>query len=352
MNPEHAAAAGAEGSGYTIVENASLQGRNTFRVAARANLLIDVRKPQALDELIGYGALKSGEVFVLGEGSNVLFTRDWPGVVVSIAALGIQVSEDDGDVALVRVEAGENWNDFVRWSLAKGFVGLENLVLIPGSVGAAPIQNIGAYGAEVREFVHAVEAFDRNARKRVRLTNADCGFGYRDSVFKREPGRYIITAVEFRLSHRRELRLDYHGVTDELAAIGATDPNARQVAEAIARIRTRKLPNPALIGNAGSFFKNVFVSPDTAATLRRGYPNLPTFAASDKRVKIPAAWLIEALNFKGLREGDAGVSNQHALVLVNHGSASGAQIWALAQRIQTAVERAFGVRLEPEPIVI
>jgi UDP-N-acetylmuramate dehydrogenase len=344
-------AAIAQGDGYTIVERASLQGRNTFHVPARAELLIDVRKPAALAELFGYAMLHEQPLLVLGEGSNVLFTRDWPGVVLAIAAHGICVLDDRGDSAIVRVEAGENWNEFVRWSVGHGFAGLENLVLIPGTVGAAPIQNIGAYGVEVREFVTRVEAWDRQARRLLYLSNVDCTFGYRDSVFKRQRDRYVVTAVEFELPRRRELRLGYAGVAEELAALGVVEPTPATVAEAIARIRTRKLPNPALIGNAGSFFKNPLVDADTASRLLSECPALPAWPAADGSVKLSAAWLIEACGYKGIREGDAGLSAQHALVLVNHGHASGAQLWALAERVQAGVRERFKISLEPEPLI-
>ena len=351
MSEYRVGAAIAAGDGYTIVENASLQGRNTFRVPARAAMLIDVRKPDAFGELFGYAMLRTQPLLVLGEGSNVLFTRDWPGVVVAVAALGIRVVQDEGEHARIRVEAGESWNDFVRWSLGRGYTGLENLVLIPGTVGAAPIQNIGAYGTEVREFIAAVEAWDRHADRLVTLTNAQCAFNYRDSLFKRERDRYVVTAVEFELPRTRALRIDYAGVREELAAMGVAEPSAPAVAEAIARIRTRKLPNPALLGNAGSFFKNPLVDANTADALLAAHPGLPAWPAGD-RSKLSAAWLIEACGFKGLREGDAGISAQHALVLVNHGDASGAHLWALAERVRATVSERFGVELEPEPIVI
>lgn len=352
MNDYRIGAAIAEGDGYTIVENASLQGRNTFRVPARAAMLIDVRKPAALGELFGYASLKTQAPLVLGEGSNILFTRDWPGVVLSIAARGIAVQDDDGERARIRVEAGENWNDLVRWSLGHGFRGLENLVLIPGTVGAAPIQNIGAYGVEVREFIVAVEAWDRDATRLVRIANADCAFAYRDSLFKRERDRYVVTAVEFELSRSGELRIDYAGIDTELAAMGIAAPTAPTVAEAIARIRTRKLPNPALLGNAGSFFKNPIVDAALADTLQRQYPPLPNWPVGDARRKLSAAWLIEACGLKGLREGDAAVSDRHALVLVNHGAATGAQVFALAERIRDTVRTRFAVELEPEPRIV
>jgi UDP-N-acetylmuramate dehydrogenase len=342
----------AEGIGYTIVENASLEGRNTFHVAARADLLIDVRKREALDELFGFAALKSQPVLVLGEGSNILFTRDWPGVVLSIATRGIALLDTDGVRARIRVEAGENWNDLVHWSIAQGYAGLENLAAIPGTVGAAPMQNIGAYGVEVCEFVARVEAWDRTASRIVELSNADCAFAYRDSVFKRMPDRYVITGVVFELPREREPRLDYAGVREELAALGVETPRPASIAEAITRIRMRKLPNPEVVGNAGSFFKNPLVPVATADAVRREHPSAPVWPAGGGLAKFSAAWLVEACGFKGLREGDAGVSSQHALVLVNYGHASGAALGALAARIREGVRERFGIELQTEPLIV
>jgi len=340
-----------EGNGYTIIENAPLDARNTFHVAARARMLIDVRKPAALEELFGFAALGSEPLLVLGEGSNILFTRDWPGIVLSIAARGIRIVESDAQGARVRIEAGENWNDVVHWSLAHGFAGLENLVAIPGTMGAAPIQNIGAYGVEVREFVRAVQTWDREAGKPVRLDNAECAFAYRDSLFKRTPHRYVVTAVELDLPLRREARIDYAGVGEELAALGL-EARPPAIAEAITRIRARKLPNPAVIGNAGSFFKNPLIDAAEAERLRAVDASIPLWPAGDRWLKTSAAWLVETCGFKGLREGDAGVSSDHALVLVNHGRASGAQIRALAERIRDGVFARFGIVLEPEPLIV
>ena len=334
---------------YTLAEKASLAGRNGFRVAARAELLADVRRPEALQELFGYPLLQQQPVLILGEGSNILFAGDVRGVVVSIAALGIEVLDDDGDTVLLRAQAGERWDDLVRHTLARGLVGLENLSLIPGTVGASPIQNIGAYGTEVCEFVETVEAWDRSANRLARLSRADCGFAYRDSVFKREPQRWVVTAVQLRLPRQRELRLDYPGVRVELAAMGIEAPRALHVAEAICRLRTRKLPNPALIGNVGSFFKNPIVPADVAAAI----PGAPSFPGPyETQRKLSAAWLIEQCGWKGFREGDAGVSPQHALVLVNHGSASGAQLLDLARRIAASVRERFGIALEPEARIV
>ena len=334
---------------YTLAEKASLAGRNGFRVAARAELLADVRRPEALQELFGYPLLQKQPVLILGEGSNILFADDVRGVVLSIAALGLRVLDDDGDTMLLRAEAGERWDDLVRNTLARGLVGLENLSLIPGTVGAAPIQNIGAYGTEVGEFIETVEAWDREANRLVRLSRTECGFGYRDSVFKREPQRFVVTAVELRLPRRRELRLDYPGVREELAAMGIETPRAPHVAEAICRLRTRKLPNPALIGNVGSFFKN----PIVAAELAESIVGVPKFPGPDEtQRKLSAAWLIEQCGWKGFREGDAGVSPQHALVLVNHGNATGAQLLDLARRIAASVRGRFGIALEPEARIV
>lgn len=339
-------------SGYRVTEDADLSRRNSFRVPARAQWLIEVDDTRALPEVFELGAVKSSPVLVLGEGSNVLLTRGWPGVVLVPTMRGIRILEDRGDAALVRVGAGENWNEFVHWSLGRGFAGLENLILIPGSVGAAPIQNIGAYGVEVREFIATVEAFDRRTGQYVRIDNATCAFAYRDSVFKRDPDRFVVTAVEFLLPRSRELVLDYAGVRDELVAMNIDDPNHAAVAEAVMRLRLRKLPNPAQIGNAGSFFKNPVVPAALADALLRANPALPCWPATDGNRKLSAAGLVDAAGFKGAREGDAGVSERHALVLVNHGAATGAQIHTLAQRIIDAVATRFGVRLEPEPRIV
>jgi len=344
--------AGFDSPGCTLTRDASLRERTTFRVPARAARLIEVTHKDALRVVFERNEFAHDEILVLGGGSNMLFTRDWPGTVMSMATRGIDVTETRDDAALVRCAAGETWNDFVHWSLAQGFVGLENLALIPGCVGSAPIQNIGAYGTEVREFIESVEVYDRQSRRIQRLNNAACAFVYRDSLFKREPGRYIIVSVDFLLPRHRALRMDYAGVHEELAAMGVATPDAPAVARAIVRIRTRKLPDPAVVGNAGSFFKNPIVAQAQAHALRASHAGLPLWPAYDAHAKLSAAWLIEACNFKGLREEDAGVSNQHALVLVNYGRATGAQIWALARRIQDTVFERFGVRLEPEPVVI
>lgn len=337
--------------GYTLIENAPLAARNTLRVNARARLLAEIRDASKLTELLDFPAVRNGKLLVLGEGSNMLFTGDFDGTVLAMATRGVQV-EQDGDVAHIAVAAGERWDDFVRWTLGQGFAGLENLILIPGTVGAAPIQNIGAYGTEVAEFIESVEAWDTKERRVAVLDRAACRFAYRDSVFKHEPGRYIVTAVRFALPRTRELRLDYAGIREELARMGIAKPAPFHVAEAVVHLRTKKLPDPAVIGNAGSFFKNPIVDASLGEALKREHPELVSWMGSDGRWKLSAAWLIETSGFKGERDGDAGISNRHSLVLVNHGHATGAELWAFAQKVIDGVRAKYGVQLEPEPVVI
>ena len=342
------------GVGYRIVENARLDARNTFGVPASAPMLVEVTNNAALPELFAYAMLREQPVLVLGSGSNLLFAGDAPGAVLSLASQRIEIIDDDGNVAIVRADAGVGWHDFVSWTLGHGLCGLENLALIPGTVGAAPIQNIGAYGVEVRERIRAVHAFDRQHHTFVRIDAGDCAFAYRDSLFKHDPDRYVVTAVEFALPRTPELRLDYAGIGEELRAMHVDGaPRASQVAEAVIRIRQRKLPDPALLGNAGSFFKNPIVPAAIAADLQSAYPAMPLFrGSSDDTRKLSAAWLIDQCGWKGHRDGDAGVSAEHALVLVNHGHASGLQLLELARRIAASVQAHFGIDIEPEPRII
>ncbi|MEO7066820.1 MAG: UDP-N-acetylmuramate dehydrogenase [Rhodanobacter sp.] len=337
--------------GYTLIENASLASRNTLRVAARATLLAELRDVTKLPELLAYPAVKAAPLQVLGEGSNVLFTEDFAGTVLVMATRGVYV-ESDAEGERIAVAAGERWDDFVRWTLGQGYAGLENLIMIPGTVGAAPIQNIGAYGCEVAEFVESVEAWDMREQRSTVLSHTDCAFGYRDSLFKREVGRYVVTAVRFSLPRSRALRTDYAGIDVELARMGIDKPAPFHVAEAVVRLRTKKLPDPSVIGNAGSFFKNPVVDKTLADQLENRFPGIVVWPAAEGRCKLSAAWLVDSCGYKGVREGDAGISNRHALVLVNHGHASGPQLWALAQKVRHGVHEKFGVTLEPEPVLI
>ncbi|AKC85585.1 UDP-N-acetylmuramate dehydrogenase [Pseudoxanthomonas suwonensis] len=338
---------------FRLLHDADLSARNTFRVPARAPWLLEVNDPGSLAEALDLEQVRGLPLLMLGGGSNLLFAGDAPGVVVALRACGMAIIGDRGDRAIVRAEAGADWHGLVMWSLDQGLCGLENLALIPGSVGAAPIQNIGAYGVEIGERIVAVEAWDRDAARMLRLDRAGCAFGYRDSAFKRQPERWIVTAVELELPRGAAPRLDYAGIGEELAAMGVATPAARDVAEAVIRIRRRKLPDPAVVGNAGSFFKNPIVPAAQAQALQDANPRLPAFPGDgDGTRKLSAAWLIDACGWKGTREGDAGVSAAHALVLVNHGDASGLHLLELARRIAGSVRERFGVALEPEPRIV
>ncbi len=337
---------------FTLAFDAPLGGLNTLRVNATASCLATASDPDVLPAILGDERLRDFPVLVLGEGSNVLFAADFQGLVLRPAWRSVRIGEDDGRTAIVRAAAGYGWDALVDWTLAQGLPGLENLALIPGLVGAAPIQNIGAYGVEASEFITAVDAWDRAGDGFVRLDAADCEFGYRDSIFKRQPDRWIVSTVEFRFDRARRPALDYAGVRDELATLGITDPTPPQVASAVRRLRRRKLPDPASIGNAGSFFKNPVLVNEHAARLKAANPALPVYPAGEGSSKLSAAWLIEACGWRGLRDGDAGISAQHALVLVNHGRATGVELLILARRVAESVDERFGVRLEPEPRIV
>jgi UDP-N-acetylmuramate dehydrogenase len=340
-------------SGFRLEANADLSGLNSFRIQARAALLAELHQPDALPALLEHPEVRARPLLVLGEGSNVLFAGDPDGVVLRALARGIEVVANEGEDVLVRACAGDSWDALVEWTLARGLYGLENLALIPGSVGAAPVQNIGAYGRELDSLFHSLEAFDRVRGEQLRMTAADCGFRYRGSRFRDEdPDRWVILAVTLRLSRRPDPRLGYPGLGDELAAMGIRAPSPSDVAAAVRRLRRRKLPDPTRLGNAGSFFKNPVVPEDVAATLAERLPGLPRFPAEPGSAKVPAAALIEAAGLKGLRRGDAGVSALHALVLVNHGAARGAELLALAREVRDAVHARFGVMLEPEPRIV
>jgi len=336
-----------------ILRDVPLQTRNTFGVSARARLLAEVDDASALPMLLARDGFSGQPPLVLGGGSNLLFVDEPRRPLLVLTGREVREIVGDGERATVRADAGVQWHGFVLDTLARGFAGLENLALIPGTVGAAPIQNIGAYGVEVCEFVHAVEAFEPATGQIHRLGRADCRFAYRDSVFKQQPDRYIVTAVEFDLPRVHAPVLDYAGLGDELAAMGIDRPTPRQVADAVIAIRRRKLPDPAVLGNAGSFFKNPIVPATQAEALLAEHPTLPAFGGGDSgHRKLSAGWLIDACGWKGHRDGDAGVAPSHALVLVNHGNASGRQLFDLARRIADSVHSRFGVALEPEPRMI
>jgi UDP-N-acetylmuramate dehydrogenase len=338
---------------WILTENASLKELNTFHVDATAAQLLELHDPSLLPDVLALPHVAGRPLLVLGSGSNVLIADDVPGTVLVFANREIEELEHRADHTVVRAGAGVSWHGLVMWSLQNGLSGLENLALIPGTSGAAPIQNIGAYGVQVDEFIQAVDAWDRDAGEWVRFDAEGCAFGYRDSVFKHAADRYLITAIELRLPLLHDLRLGYAGIAEEMQAMGVELPVAADVANAVIAIRRRKLPDPDVLGNAGSFFKNPVLPLEQVEVLLQQFPELPVYPADkDSHRKLSAAWMIEACGWKGYRDGDAGVAPSHALVLVNHGNASGAELLALARRISASVLEKFGVPIEPEPRLI
>jgi UDP-N-acetylmuramate dehydrogenase len=338
-----------------VLEHADLTALNTFGVEAQAQFLVSCRSMDALRLMLKDIKDAKDPLLILGDGSNVLFTQNFEGVILLPQIPGIEQLPSPGSHGLVRVGAGENWHRFVDYTLKQSLFGLENLALIPGTVGAAPIQNIGAYGVELAQFVHAVEAMDRDTLEIKRFSHEQCRFSYRDSCFKQEAkGQYIITHVEFRLPRESKLQMNYAGIREELAELKATvNPSARDVFKAVTQLREKKLPDPLEYGNAGSFFKNPIVTAQTAARINAevsGFSYFPTGATGE--AKLSAAWLIEHANLKGHSIGGAQVSKQHALVLINRKRATGAEIWQLANFVMDTVKAKFGVQLEPEPLII
>lgn len=335
--------------GLLIQSDVSLKPFNTFGVDVRARLFAEAHSDADVREALTYAKAHQVELLVIGGGSNLLLTRDVDALVLRMATRGIRITRENCDGATVEAEAGEPWHPFVQETLAQGLAGLENLSLIPGTVGAAPMQNIGAYGVELKDVFDSLVAMDRETGETREFALADCAFGYRDSVFKHQVGRWLILRVRFRLSFAARLHLDYGPVRQRLQEQGIANPTPIHVSRAISAIRSEKLPDPAILGNAGSFFKNPLVSAERAALIRETYPGLVAYPQADGQVKLAAGWLIEQAGWKGFREGDAGVHALQSLVLVNHGAASGHDLLGLAHRIQADILQRYGVALEMEP---
>jgi len=328
----------------------SLRPFNTFGIEARARHYVRVTSTEQLLAVFADPALKAMPRLVLGGGSNLLLTKDVDGLVLHMALSGRALVGGDEHHHLVRVAAGETWHDFVQWTLAQGWGGLENLSLIPGTAGAAPIQNIGAYGVETKDLFHSLTVFDPVSGSTRVMDKAACRFAYRDSVFKHEGRELIILDVTFALPKAWRANTAYGELAQELQGLAA--PTPQQVADAVIAIRRRKLPDPAVIGNAGSFFKNPVVPAAQCAELLARFPTLVHHKQADGSEKLAAGWLIDQCGWKGRTLGAAGVYAKQALVLVNHGGASGADVVKLAQAIQDDVAARYGVRLEPEPVFI
>ena len=339
-----------------IQTNFSLKNLNSFGIDARAHAYLRITSNAQLQQALLEPALAALPRLLLGGGSNILLTQDFDGLVLHMASSGIDIVASDlgaidPDVNYVRAAAGEHWHRFVLWTLAHGLKGLENLALIPGTVGAAPIQNIGAYGVEVNDYLHSVTVFDSDIGQTVVMDKHACRLAYRDSIFKHRDGRALVVLdVTFALPKDWQPRLRYAELAQALQDIAA--PSAREIADAVIAIRRRKLPDPAVIGNAGSFFKNPLVTEAQCAVLLEKFPALVHHAQGDGSEKLAAGWLIDQCGWKGRSLGPAGVYARQALVLVNNGGASGPDIVKLARAIQADVLARYGVPLEPEPVFI
>ena len=323
----------------------SLRGRNSFGVDQRAARLVEFETAEDLRTFFAAGI--PGRWTVLAGGNNILFTEDYDGVLLTPVARQIALLSDDGDEVSLRVEAGVEWDDLVEWAVERGLWGIENLSLIPGKAGSAPVQNIGAYGCEAKDAIRRVEMYCVKTGNLLTLDAAHCGFGYRESVFKHDlKGRVIITAIEIRLSHTPRPKLGYGDVEREVEARGGA--TLRNIREAICSIRRAKLPDPAVLGNAGSFFKNPVVGAAAAEHLLAEYPDMPHYPAPEGRVKLAAGWLIDRAGMKGRRKGAVGVHERQALVLVNHGGATGGEVIAFARTVQAKVREKFGIEIDTE----
>ena len=326
----------------------NLKPYNTFGIEASALNFVEVTSLDELRQVLLDPAFK--DRLILGGGSNMLLTSDLNCLVVYVHIKGIRLLWEDEDFVALKVMAGENWHEFVQFAVDKGYGGIENLSLIPGNVGTAPIQNIGAYGVELCQVLHSCEAMEIATGKLRSFSNEDCRFGYRDSYFKNEgKGKYVVTSVTFKLTKKdHNLNTSYGAIREELNALGVTSPGLKDISRAVINIRNRKLPDPANLGNSGSFFKNPVIPVSQYNALLKDFPDMPHYVVDPENYKVPAGWLIEQCGLKGYRKGDAGVHKNQALVLVNHGDASGKEILELARMIKKSVESKFGIALAPE----
>lgn len=331
-----------------INSEVNLKPYNTFGIAVKANRFIEVNSVDELRNVLSQPSDK--ERLILGGGSNMLLTSDLDYLVIHVNIKGIRVLWEDESHVVLKVMAGENWHDFVQYAVNKGYGGIENLSLIPGNMGTAPIQNIGAYGVELCQVLESCEAMEIATTKLRSFSNAECQFGYRDSFFKNEgKGKYIVTSVTLKLTKKNHsLNTSYGAISEELKNMGINDPGIEAISQAVIAIRRRKLPDPAELGNSGSFFKNPVIDIDHYTALSKNFPELPHYVVDEKQYKVPAGWLIEHCGYKGMRRGDAGVHKNQALVLVNYGDASGKEILDLAREIKDSVKEKFSIELQPE----
>lgn len=333
-----------------IQENVSLKNYNTFGIDVKAKSFVQV---SSIDELKMLTTAHES-YFILSGGSNLLLTENIDQLVIHLNLKGIEIVKETKDKVQIKVQAGENWHNFVSWCLNRNYGGIENLSLIPGNVGTAPIQNIGAYGVELKDVMVELEALELANNKLKVINNASCEFGYRDSIFKRwAKGKYIISSVSFELTKgRHQLNTSYGAIQSELEKRGITSPTINDISQTVIRIRQQKLPDPKELGNSGSFFKNPVISVDQFRQLQHQHPEIPHYRVSESLIKVPAGWLVEQCGFKGQRWGDAGVHKDQALVLVNYGKATGKELFELSKKIQNTVKETFSIDLEAEVNII
>ena len=335
-----------------LTPNHSLKKLNTFGFNVKAKQFLAVENEEDLKNFLK--KTYADEIFVLGGGSNILLTDDLKRTVLHINLKGISVVNESQDTVIIKAKAGENWHDFVQYCIAKDYGGLENLSLIPGNVGTAPIQNIGAYGVELQDYFVECEAINRQTLETKVFTKEECKFGYRNSVFKNElKNQYIIVSVTFRLTKKlHQLHLNYGSISQKLAKMNVEHPTIKDIAEAVIKIRQEKLPDPKKLGNSGSFFKNPIISKSEFEQLIEKFPEAKYYKISEDQYKIPAGWLIDQAGFKGFRKNDAGVHKNQALVLVNYGNATGKEVLSLANKIRSTVKETYFIDLEMEVNVV
>ncbi len=336
---------------FKAVENLSLRGFNTFGIDAKARYYLSFHNTIDIQRFINTRLYNDYPWLILGGGSNILFTSDFPGLVIHPLLKGYKIISESGKEVMIEVSCGEVWDDFVRYCADKSYYGIENLSLIPGFVGASPIQNIGAYGAEVSEVIEVVKGIDIETAKLIEFRGDECRFGYRDSIFKRDlKNKFLITSVVFRLLKDAPLKMEYGNLKEEVLKLG--DISIQNVRQAVIRIRNSKLPDPAVAGNAGSFFKNPIISSELHLKIKNRFPEVPSFGVSDGYQKIPAGWLIEKCGWKGKISGNTGVHDKQALILINRGNASGKEIFDFSEDIMQSVYSNFGILLEREVNII
>jgi UDP-N-acetylmuramate dehydrogenase len=341
----------------TVQENILIKQYNSFGISVYANLFAKFNSVNELSELLEFKQLPTAnrplQTLVLGGGSNILFTKNFPGLVLKNELKGIKVIKEDEHHIYVQVGAGENWHQFVLHCIHHDWAGVENLSLIPGNVGASPMQNIGAYGVEIKDVFYSLEAYHIRDKKMVNFTLNDCEFGYRDSVFKKKfKNEFVIMDVTFRLNRIPNFNISYGAIGQEMEKMGVKDLSLQAVSQAVINIRSSKLPDPAVIGNAGSFFKNPEISSSQFAVLSSQFPGMVGYDLSNGNVKLAAGWLIEQCGWKGYRKGDAGCHEKQALVLVNYGNATGSEIFDLSEEILQSMKAKFGVGLEREVNIV